>query len=265
MDNRRRLLINYAQQDGYISDGLIFRFDGSNNHRLDNNISWNHYTPASSKDQNFKLQNLSRHNNQIDFNVYAGNGAKINDNNFEFDQQSGYYIEGTNILNNVLASDYQNDVTIEVVCSHNGGDMNQAEVVLIGEQSQTSRAIWFRPGSGSGAHNTLQTCTNEEGATTSNVRIDNININNIHTYTIIYQIGNSLASAVYCDAGLLTSKEVNSGYISSNNLAIGIRTSQSPTPYPFNGKIYSLRIYEKMLPVNEIGYNYQIDKIRFNF
>ena len=62
----------------------------------------------------------------------------------------------------------------------------------------------------------------------------------------------------------------NGSLVSTNNLTITPRMSESgmyisSSSYPFDGYIYSIRVYNRELSASEISANYQNDKSRFGF
>ena len=66
-DKRKRFIYPLIKGDGYISDGLVYRFDGINNKLLSNGVSWTHDNQTHDKinetgNSNFILYDLSGNN-----------------------------------------------------------------------------------------------------------------------------------------------------------------------------------------------------------
>ena len=69
-DKRKRFIYPLIKDDGYISDGLVYRFDGINNKLLSNGVSWTHDNKTQDKinetgNSNFILYDLSGNNIQF--------------------------------------------------------------------------------------------------------------------------------------------------------------------------------------------------------
>lgn len=53
-------------------------------------------------------------------------------------------------------------------------------------------------------------------------------------------------------------------YIGRDHSASDIYGNASSAHYPFDGRIYSVRVYDRQLTATEIKQNYDLDKKRFN-
>lgn len=172
--------------------------------------------------------------------VFTKNNTSVttNDDSFSFNGTSGCYLKNTDTLSfNYLTH------TIEA-CYHATNTSGSA--ILF--ETNVANNIMF------GYYNTTKViiCTNGSSQPSAGHYFAN-NMYGVHTASV--NASNALNNLTYQRTSV-----VNEFFSSSGSNTIGART----TGIYFIGKIYSIRIYNRLLTIDEMRHNQMIDNKRFN-
>lgn len=220
---------------GYIQDGLLLHYDGLINTRKGHNIETTNWEDLSGNDN--------------DANLYD---CIINENNIEFNGSSSYSKLPMNALGEYKES------TIEIIMKP-----TTDEAVVIADNSNVSnRGVAFKSSS-----NILDSWVGAGNSDTIPYYFiaNKPFLNEIHTYTFIYDGLDYNNTIAYQDSLSLKKSSSTGGY--SNNTEypiIGKSQWNSGEEWNFKGEIYSIRVYDKNLSEEQLKYNNDLDKKRFN-
>ncbi len=227
-ENRFVLKNNSSQTLGYVKDGLLLHYDG-----IKNTGTGHDSTATTWKD-------LSGNGNDGILN-----GATWEENSLNFD--------GINDFVNVNKSDTispQNQ-TIEVVLKCNGPSK---------ETSADKRQIFFVKWIGYTMElNTDNTISYGRSDKTTYLRsVNKLNHGTIANITATN--GNNISTLYFNNIQENQTQTVPAMYSGMNNISIGNYSNGRH----FNGNIYAIRMYNRVLTEAELAKNYEIDKKRFN-
>ena len=269
VDNSAPLLLNQLanslnltnlynlNKQGYISDDLLFYYDG-----IDNSINDSIET-AYHKDNLSIWNDLSGNNYHLtcysDVQGTITKSAATTSNSVVFDGSTYFF------LNNTKLNDQFNinaNGTLEIVFFENSS--SNVSVIfmpyLIG--SQHKQVLWFRPSTNS----YITTCktTQSDASLLNGVQIDRIV--STKQISIIYSELLIIQPELVCIDNTEQNLTHQGGTMSNySSIALGGRkTSQSTDGYTLNGEILAVRYYTRILSEEERLINYNNDKNRFN-
>ena len=221
---------------GYASDGIQLQLDGKNNRG---------YSRSSSVKTWYDLSG-NQNNGTITGTTW-----------------------GTNYLNFASASDY----VVRGSATYNISSAYTLEIVLRPiNQISTYQMIFSTVNTGTGVKQYMSLWSNQVNSTYSNAsyRIENADGTN---HKNSYYAGIEKNTAYTLTAALNgTNLKIykNGSLVNSETLTFTPKMSESgmyisSSSYPFDGYIYSIRVYNRELSASEISANYQNDKSRFGF
>lgn len=218
----------------YISGGLIFHLDGINKGNTTNNIIWEDLI------------------NQVQFvkNDINANNIEITNNSIKFTRQQSYYLESNDSSKEPSIEDLNNgDYTIECCIyplTYNSG------FIFGGGRAQNSKypLCYIEDG---------KRITWSQGRAVYILPDNTLSQNNKYTFSI------SNNSFIINGQDYTSYKANKTDYWDSNNnrFIIGAATGGGASQYGFNGYLYSIRIYNRILTKEEQIYNQKIDNNRF--
>lgn len=226
----------------YINDGLVLWLDGEYNTRsghVTNLTTW---------------EDLSGNNYDFDVigpyvNVDQYSSLTANSNNVPFNKT--YTLRNTN--NNLQASAPASVVgTLEIVCENNDGTIGCA-FSMYSSSSQPGKGFWYRP-----ASNEIVTSFSQGQYTCSAISMSN----DIALFSVIYPGQQKTASAIYKNGYSQTLSSSSGTMAQAVAASVGGRYANE-TEYSLNGKVYAIRLYNRILTQEEIQHNLYIDKDRF--
>lgn len=221
---------------GYASDGIQLQLDGKNNRG---------YSRSSSVKTWYDLSN-NQNNGTITGTTWGSNYLSF--------ASSSDHVEKTSAKYNI-SSEYTLEVVLRPI-----------------DQISTYQMVFNTVNTGSGIkqYMTLWSSKWDNVYTNSSYRIENSDGTD---NKVIYYSGIE-KNTTYTLSATLNGKTLklykNGSLFSTNNLTITPRMSESgmyisSSSYPFDGYIYSIRVYNRELSASEISANYQNDKSRFGF
>ena len=221
---------------GYASDGIQLQLDGKNNRG---------YSRSSSVKTWYDLSN-NQNNGTITGTTWGSNYLSF--------ASSSDHVEKTSATYNISSA-----YTIEIVLR----PINQIS---------TYQMIFSTVNTGTGVKQYMSLWSNQANSTYSNAsyRIENADGTN---HKNSYYAGIEKNTAYTLTAALNgTNIKIykNGSLVNSETLTFTPRMSESgmyisSSSYPFDGYIYSIRVYNRELSASEISANYQNDKSRFGF
>lgn len=230
---------NFQYKSFYVKDGLIVHYDGINNTGTGHNNSATIWKDLSGNGNDGNL-----------------NGCIWNEDNLSLDGKS-FVKANTNPLFHEIGG--TPDMTVEVVSEK----VSKTYGAIIGLSVDVNKFSYM----------TLWTCNGNDGrcysveysgtAGATNWQQKTFSYTDIplNTKKSISYGKNATNYFTYCNADKKDDVAIsNSLGWKSNEFYIGRPTSNN---YYFEGKIYSVRIYNRALTEQEIQQNYQIDKVRF--
>ena len=229
-NSKKEELYNKVKSQLYIKNGLTLQYDAINN------------TGSGHDNITITWKDLSGNNNDgaltnMDINSVTSNWAE---NYISFNGQNNYIL--------VPSSDSidSNVYTIEMVFNQEAV-INEDKSVLIAKAGEYTIEL--------NADNTISygIGSNNEYYKTTQI----INLNKIYYIAVTYE--NNLQK-IYVNGELIGQSTVD-GTVSQTQADLTIGANN--TSYPFKGKIYATRIYNRSLTENEILQNYNIDKQKY--
>lgn len=221
---------------GYASDGIQLQLDGKNNRG---------YSRSSSVKTWYDLSN-NQNNGTITGTTWGSNYLSF--------ASSSDHVEKTSAKYNISSA-----YTIEIVLR----PINQIS---------TYQMIFSTVNTGTGVKQYMSLWSNQVNSTYSNAsyRIENADGTN---HKNSYYAGIEKNTAYTLTAALNGTKlkiYKNGSLVNSETLTFTPKMSESgmyisSSSYPFDGYIYSIRVYNRELSASEISANYQNDKSRFGF
>lgn len=226
----------------YVTNGLVLWLDGEYNTRS------GHVTNLST------WEDLS--GNNFDFNVIGPyininqySSLTANSNNVPFNKT--YTLRNTSdILQTYAPASVAG--TLEIVCENNDGTIGCA-FSMYNRASNPGKGLWYRPSSSE-----ILTSLNQDNYYSSGIPM----INSISSISIIYPGEQKNASVVYRNGHQQTLSSSQGTMAQSVAGSIGGRY-YNETEYSLNGKVYAIRLYNRILSEEEILKNYQLDVDRF--
>lgn len=221
---------------GYASDGIQLQLDGKNNRG---------YSRSSSVKTWYDLSN-NQNNGTITGTTWGSNYLSF--------ASSSDHVEKTSAKYNI-SSEYTLEVVLRPI-----------------DQVDRYQSIFNTVNTGAAIkqYMTLWSSKWDDVYTNSSYRIENSDGTD---NKVIYYSGIE-KNTTYTLSATLNGKTLklykNGSLVSTNNLTITPRMSESgmyisSSSYPFDGYIYSIRVYNRELSASEISANYQNDKSRFGF
>lgn len=216
---------------GYVQKGLILNLDAINNGE---NGSHDENETEIWYDSGVLMNNAKLYN------------CTIGENYIEFNGSSSYATLPTGALGNYQAS------TIQVLANP------ENKSVLLADNASFGRGLGIE------SNNEINTYIGSS-QTIPYQHITELDLFfNTRLYTIIYDGKDYNNTNVYLDLTAITRDTVKEGFSNSSTYPlIGKRTYSGYTSWPFKGKIYAIRVYNRILSEEEIEQNYKLDKLRF--
>lgn len=210
----------------YIQDGLISIWDGIEN------AGWGEHDKSA-----LRWENL------VNENCYATPNAFVNSHGPVFDSTSVVFNKNCYTINapQSLGIAKYVDILFEADQANNMNSSYLLEMAISGITFQAKGQSALKTGNGNGA--TLKT-TLAKGK----IWLFSVDFSTL-TASVPYVNGSTIGYNRNGTFGGLTRNTIGRGYWNDNY---------------FIGKMYCIRIYSRPLSIQEIAYNYAIDKIRFN-
>jgi hypothetical protein len=171
--------------------------------------------------------------------------------------------------NNVSSSAYTIETVLSVASNssvYTGG--NTANQFIVFRQNRNAIFFegiqqWYQAGAGAATGRWFSTCTN--AATNAQISVS-ASLSAFNTPTVLTTTFDSSSIRIYVN-GVLTGS-TNTGFALSFNTANLFRIGRSAVPAnsfdgPFNGTIYSFKLYNRALTESEVAYNFQEERINF--
>lgn len=212
----------------YIKNGLILHYDGIDNVSAGNhNASTTTWYDLSGNGQNATLYN-----------------CVINANNVGFNGSNSYARLPANALGSWGAS------TIEIVAK-----VNNKSVVIADNSTISARGLAL--------NSTNEMCISIRDNYNTFNSTQNLYGSNV-LYDLIWNAANNNNASIYINT-TSTSKTSNVTTFSSSSSypVLGKRIYSQGSTWSLNGNIYSIRVYNRALTMDEIRNNYEMDKARF--
>ena len=229
-NSKKEELHNKIKSQLYIKNGLALQYDAINN------------TGSGHDNITITWKDLSGNNNDgaltnMDINSVTSNWAE---NYISFNGQNNYIL--------VPSSDSinSNAYTIEMVFNQEAV-INEDKSVLIAKAGEYTIEL--------NADNTISYGIGSNNEYYKTMQI--INLNKIYYIAVTYE--NNLQK-IYVNGELIGQSTVD-GTVSQTQADLTIGANN--TSYPFKGKIYATRIYNRSLTENEILQNFNIDKQKY--
>ena len=214
----------YYTAGNYIKNGLIFQLDG-----IHKGTTANAWTDL------------------IGGIVFANNGATEGENYWEFTNSTSTYNSLRNTGSLPFGANSWNTHTIEAVYE---STLTRAQVILIPKTNSTL-CIGF---SGINTYRFLIATSSSE------CQIDaanNTSIRGFHTASVNYNGG-------LMDGSVSLNRITGSNYFQASSNYNGIGADSATANYSFQGKIYAIRVYNRLLTTAEMMHNQKEDIKRFN-
>lgn len=233
-DRRKKYLMKNKKNE-YIKKGLQLWIDGIENTR-----------EGHSSDKLIQLYDISE--NDYDFTILGGSTVVPEKNCIPFNKNCVYGCSNETLQDLMMGLKNR---TIEIVCSISDSDSN-AKVIFLGGKNNnlnSGAGLWYRP-------------TSAGLCVSGNSKAHKItNIENVHTYSVIYDDIAINNTKVYQDNAL--TETVSGGTMASSSVCVGGRYYNGTSTYRFSGNIYCIRVYDRQLTQEEREHNRKIDIERF--
>ena len=217
-----------TREASYVSDGLIFHLDGIDRGGVDG--KW--IDLIGGKEFTLTGVTIPTNNNCVQFS-------------------------GTNtsygVYNGCVSGDFQNE-TIEICVEKSGTD--RAFALSQPKNTATGKfgiSVIYAQDSGSGIYYVA------DGKYYAAKNISGVAFHDYKTISMTHD-------GASCIDLSLAQKSDTTGYWTaqtSGKTYVGIRNSSGSSRYPFKGKIYSIRIYNRKLSLGEMQHNQMVDNVRF--
>ena len=235
---------------GYVTSGLILNVDGicnTRNGHSDNLSSWqdlsgNNIDTSGLYNVTVNSDNIELAGNNTSYAIFNSNTIKSAIDN------ANYTISTTIYLPSTFTETYKAIVMA-------GGSYANSKMVLIFAYGGTDSA-------------TMTKCYNYSIAfwgNDTNYNFDQSYCDKKARLDYVYQSG---IERIYLNGVLKASGSHSKMTLYDNRFILGVYdntgTNQRPWEYSFDGKFYSVQVYNRALSQSEITQNYNIDKARFN-
>ncbi|MEG1363357.1 MAG: LamG-like jellyroll fold domain-containing protein [Clostridia bacterium] len=227
-------VLNYNEEELYVSEGMILHYDGKNNTGSGNSINTNIWKDLSGNNNDGKL-------NQFDFN-----------NNTSYWKKDGLRFFNSNVSIKQMNYEY---ITMEIVAEY---ESFKYETTLIANYEEGGYGIQHRKLDNKQYFNYCS----------SNGYIK-LQMPDLLVLNKKYSFSGSLSEdyATFSSNGNIVKELVKRPIkypLNNTIMALGGNPHQDIVDSEFIGTIYSVRIYNRALTNEEIQNNYNIDKMRFD-